>query len=165
MHFAWTAARAMGLSLILMAVSLAAVAATIAPEGSVADATWGGMKLLHLILGMLGAGATLFFLPQFTLRWLGATVTCGILCAIVGTPFLIWAFTAYFDRPFPAPAENVLAIVMGVAGVNIIPTIQYMGASVRANPWGFLSWIRGGAAAPPPVPPADTTEEPKGGRP
>jgi hypothetical protein len=75
---AWSAARILGFKLILLAVSFAAVGATIAPHPGLAEAaTWGGMKLLHLILGMFGAGASLFFLPQFTLKWLGATVCAG----------------------------------------------------------------------------------------
>jgi hypothetical protein len=153
------AVRMAGLKLVLLSLSLAALGA-VAPGDptSMAESTWGGMKLLHLILGTAAAGASLFLRPQVNGKQLGATISCGILCAIAGTPFLAWAFTAYFEKPFPSPAENVLAIAMGVGGVYIIPGLQSVSEAFKANPLGFIDWLRGKGA--PPAPPAD-----KGGQP
>lgn len=156
------AVRVVGLKLLLLALSFGALAAAVVPgEASLADASWGGMKLLHLILGTMGAGASLFFLPQFNGKSLGATVTCGILCAVVGTPVAAWAYAEYLTsaKVLPVPVENLLSMALGVAGVYIIPGVQRLSASFKANPLGFVDWIlRRGAAPPPPPPPADPTE-------
>jgi hypothetical protein len=156
------AARVMGLKLLLFSVSLAAVGAVPGmSDQSLADATWGGMKLLHFVLGAMGAGASLFFLPQFNGKWLGATVTCGILCAVVGTPALglIWVeYVPWTKGPLPGPVENLLAMALGVAGVNIIPALQRGAEAFRANPLAFFDWLRGRGSPPPPP-------EDKGGRP
>lgn len=152
------AVRIVGLKLLLLSASMALAAVTPGAEQSIAEVSWGGMKLLHLILGTAAAGASLFLHPQLTGKVLGATISCGILCAIAGTPAFVWAFSAYFDKPFPGPLENVLAIALGVGGVYIIPGLQRISESFRANPLGFVDWIRGRGA--PPAPPAD-----KGGQP
>lgn len=152
--------RMAGLKLMLLAVSMGALAASVpvAADATLADAAWGGMKLLHLILGTAAAGASLFFLPQFSGRALGATISCGILCAVGGTPALTWAFSAYYDKALPGPVENVLAIALGVGGVYIVPGIQRLWESFRANPLGFLDWIRTRGAPPPP--PDEKVERP-----
>lgn len=155
------AVRVVGLKLLLLSASLAALASAVPgvdAQHSIAEAAWGGMKLLHLILGTAAAGASLFLRPQVNGKVLGATISCGILCAIAGTPFLAWAYTAYFEKAFPGPAENVLAIALGVGGVYIIPGLQSVSEAFKANPLGFLDWIRGKGA--PPMPPSD-----KGGQP
>lgn len=154
------AVRLVGLKLLLLSVSLAAVGAAVpgANDHSLAEASWGGMKLLHLILGAAGAGASLFFLPQFNGKWLGATVTCGIVCAVSGTPAVAWAFAEYLAKALPGPVENLLALALGVGGVHIIPTLQGVADAVRRNPFGFIDWLRGRGG--PPTPPGD-----KGGQP
>lgn len=155
------AVRLLGLKLMLLSVSLAAVGSALpAADQSLAEASWGGMKLLHLILGTMGAGASLFFLPQLNGKSLSATVTCGILCAVVGTPVAAWAYAEHLTsgKVLPGPVENLLAMALGVAGVYIIPGVQRLSASFKSNPLGFLDWIfRRGA---PPSAPDD-----KGGQP
>lgn len=147
------AVRMVGLKLLLLSFSVAVFAA-VSPvsDESLAQATWGGMKLLHLILGTMGAGASLFFLPQFTGKALGATVTCGIICATVGTPVLAWIFGEYVSKTaaaqLPGPVENLLAMALGIAGVYIIPGIQRASNSFKTNPFGVLDWLRGRAAPP-----------------
>lgn len=150
-----SAARMLGLKLLLLSVSLVVCAQGIAPDRGLDGLDFGGLRLLHLVLGMMGAGASLWFLPQFTVKLLGATVTCGVFCATVGTPFLSWAFAAYYKAPLPGPAENVLAFALGVVGVYLIPVALAGAAAFRQNPWGFVAWIRGGARGAPPPPPAD----------
>lgn len=157
------AVRLVGLKLLLLSASLAAFGAVVpgVTDQSLADASWGGMKLLHFVLGAMGAGASLFFLPQFNGKWLGATVTCGILCAVVGTPAMGLIWTDYVPGtkgPLPGPVENLLAMALGVAGVNIIPALQRGAAAFKANPLGFVDWLRGRGS--PPSPPED-----KGGQP
>lgn len=140
-------ARSLGLKLIFLAASFAALGAV--PVGAehttLADASWSGLKLTHLILGMMGSGASLFFLPELSTRWLGATVVCGLVCASGGTPALMWAFTAYFKAPFPPPLENVLGISLGVVGVYVIALMHRLGRWLRNNPLGLLTLARGGA--------------------
>lgn len=142
------AVRMLGLKLLLLSVSIAAVAAGAGDERSLAAASWGGMKLLHLILGTMGAGTSLFFLPQFTGRTLSATVVCGVVCAVVGTPFVVWMSAAYLGKSVAEPAENLLAMALGVAGVYLIPGVQRAAESFRTNPFGVLDWVRGRGAAP-----------------
>src|SRR6185369_8437334 len=104
MYDARQVAKMLGLKLLILSGSFAAVAAILpAPQGepAIAELTWGGMKLLHLIMGAMGAGMSLWFLPQFTGRWLGATVTCGIGCAAVLTPLVAFTFQRYFGEPMP----------------------------------------------------------------
>jgi hypothetical protein len=153
------AVRMVGLKLLLLSVSLAALGA-VAPgeQHSIAEATWGGMKLLHLILGTAAAGASLFLRPQVNGKLLGATISCGILCAIAGTPLLAWAFTAYLEKPFPGPLENALAIAMGVGGIYIIPGLQSVSEAFKSNPLGFIDWLRGKGS--PPAPPSDKGSQP-----
>jgi hypothetical protein len=162
----WSAARLCGLKLILLAVSFAAVGGSLGPDPGLATATWAGVKLQHLILGTFGAGASLLFLPQFTLRSLGATIICGLVCAAWGTPFVMWAYMAHFDKPaFPGPAENALAVLAGVVGVYVIPTIRGIARAIagriQANPMGFIAWVKGGGAGQPPA--GDATDESGGG--
>jgi hypothetical protein len=166
MYEATRYARLVGLKLMLLAASFGALATALpgagAGEASLADMAWGGMKLLHLIIGTAAAGVSLFFLPQFSGKTLGATVSCGILCALVGTPigwFILNALSKkYLDLPLPGGGENALAAVLGVAGVYLIPGVQRGAAAFRANPLGIVDWFRGRAAAP--LPPED-----KGGQP
>lgn len=166
------AARLLGLKMFLLSASLAAVGAAMpsaVSDQSLADATWGGMKLLHIILGTMGAGASLFFLPQFNGKALGATVTCGIACAVVGTPALSWIYTEHWSATkaaLPVPVDNLLAMALGVAGVYIIPAFQGLSAAFKRNPLGFVDWLRGRGAAPgqaPPPEPAPTQPQDSGG--
>jgi predicted Na+-dependent transporter len=145
MNYARRSAQVLGLKLLILSVSFAAIAEAL-PEpaqASLENASWGGMKLLHIIMGTMGAGMSLWFLPQFTGRWLGATVTCGIGCAAVLTPLAAWAFQYYFKIPMPGPAENAAALAIGVGGVYIIPGFQKAVEGFRSNPMGFLDWLRG----------------------
>jgi hypothetical protein len=138
------AVRLVGLKLLLFSVSLAATATAISPDAAqdFATASWGGMKLLHLILGTMGAGASLFFLPQFSGLALGRTVTCGILCALVGTPLLKALFVRYLGEPIEG-AENVVAVVLGVGGVYIIPGAQKAWTAFREDPFAIVDRLRG----------------------
>lgn len=158
------AVRMVGLKLLLLSASLAAIGAVVPAEPhSIADTAWGGMKLLHLILGTASAGASLFFRPQVNGKILGATISCGILFALAGPPFLVWGAAWWTDGKtnIPAPVENMLAIVLGVLGVYVIPALQKVGETIRANPLGFFSWFKGGGTAPPPGAASDD----KGGQP
>jgi hypothetical protein len=150
MYDARQVARMLGLKMLILSVSFAAVAAALPDpaQASIESASWGGMKLLHLIMGTMGAGMSLWFLPQFTGRWLGATVSCGIGCAAVLTPLVTLTFQSYFGFPLPGPAENALALAIGVAGVYIIPGFQRAAEAFKSNPLGFLDWLRG--RGPPP---------------
>lgn len=143
-------ARVLGIKLILLAVSFAAVGQTVTPGATFAEATWGGMKLLHLILGMMGSGVSLFFLPQLNARWLGATVTAGLVLAITGTPVAVWGAGVYFATPLPGPLENLLALAFGFTGVYLLAAGQRMAETFKANPWGVLTWLRGGGVGAPP---------------
>lgn len=138
------AVRWVGVKLLLLSVSLAAVGSVVAPAAGqdIATVTWGGMKLMHLILGTAGAGVSLFFLPQFTGVALGRTVASGVLCAFVGTPLAMAAYARYVGEPL-AGAENVLAAALGVFGVYIIPSVMTLGARFKANPGAFLDNLRG----------------------
>ena len=140
----YNAARVLGLKLLLLAVSFGAAAASVSAitGAPVAEASWGGMKLLHLILGTMGAGASLFFLPQLSGMALGRTVASGILCSLVGTPFLMAIYAKYMGDPI-AGGENVLAAALGVGGVYLIPGLQTIWIRVRDNPWGVVDWLRG----------------------
>jgi hypothetical protein len=146
----------LALMMLLFAASFVAVAAAISADGTpVADIGFGGMKLLHLIIGTAAAGVSLWFLPQFETKSLGATITCGMIASVLFTPAALWGFSAYFSTEqkivsLPGPVENVLAAVFGIGGVYIIPGIAWAWKEVRNNPWGFLAWIRGGARTPPP---------------
>lgn len=157
------AVRMLGLKLLLLSASMAAMGAALPAlsDQSLAEATWGGMKLLHLILGTMGAGASLFFLPQFNGKALGATVTCGILSAVLMTPVVAWAYTEHLSSTkaaLPGSVENLIAMALGIAGVYIIPGIQRASEAFKSNPLGFVDWLRGRGAAP--APPED-----KGGQP
>jgi hypothetical protein len=149
--------RQAGAKLLMLGASFGAVAAALPGHGdaSIAEASWAGIKLVHLILGTMGAGASLFFLPQFTGMALGRVVTCGILCAGVGTPFLSGLGTALMAKYLGitgtiAGGENVLAAALGVGGVHIIPFLQWAFTSFRENPWGFIDRLRGRQAPPGP---------------
>jgi hypothetical protein len=157
--------RMMGIKLVLLALSFGAIAAALPSQGeggALAEMAWGGMKLIHLIIGTAAAGVSLFTLPQFSGKALGATVSCGILCALVGTP-LGWAIlnaiaTKYLAMTLPEAGENALAAALGVAGVYIIPGLQRGAAAFKVNPMVIFDWLRGRGA--PPSPPDE-----KGGQP
>jgi len=136
--------RMMGLKLLLLGVCFSALGAALSMQTGmpIDQASWGGMKLLHLILGTMGAGVSLFFLPQFSTLALGRTVFAGVCCAVVGTPFLVALYSKYMGEPLQG-AENVLAALLGVLGVYLIPGAQALGRKWRDNPWGFIDRIRG----------------------
>ncbi len=145
--------RAAGLMLLALAASCRAIAAAVAPPGVPLDeAAWGGMKLLHLTLSAAAAGASLFFVPQFSGRALGATVTCGILFGTAGPPAVAWAVSWYTDgrAVMPGPVLNLVAIVLGIVGVYIIPALNKMGAAFAAKPFSFIPWFRSGGTTPGP---------------
>lgn len=159
MSHALTAVRLVALKLLILDASFAAFAAVVTPpEASMAEATWGGMKLLHLILGTAGAGSTLWFVDRFDPKVLGATITCGIVCAVGGTPFLAHGYATWFTdiarAPLPTPAENLLAIALGAGGLYIIPAIQNIAKIFRDNPFALFDWIRGRGGPPGGSPPA-----------
>jgi hypothetical protein len=147
------AVRLVAIKLLLLSVSLAALGAVVPSQAeSLADATWGGMKLMHLILATASSGASLFFRRQLDRRELAATVVCGVLFGMAGPPVLSWAAAWWTDGKIAAApsVENLAAILLGVFGVYIIPALQSAGESFKKNPLSFVPWLRGGATAPPP---------------
>lgn len=150
------AARMLGLKLMLLSLSLSAVA-VVSPVQVVipiplADSTWGDIKLMHIIMGTAGAGVTLWFVEGFRMRVLGATVTCGIVCAAVFTPGIEYAWMHLFvDTPrkeIPNVVENVIAFMLGVGGMSIIPGITNWWIRFKKNPTAFiervLTFFKGG---------------------
>lgn len=162
----------LALVLLLLSVSLGAVAQAIAASGiPVDEITYNGMKLMHLIVGTAAAVVSLWFLPRFETKSLGATITCGMFCALLFTPLAMWGYAVYFSTEVkavkvPVVVENVLAATFGIGGVYIIPGITWAWKSVRDNPWGFFAWIRSGGRTPPPGPPpsGDISSADKGGQ-
>jgi hypothetical protein len=159
------AVRLVAIKLLLLSASLAAIGAAMPghENGSIAEATWGGMKLMHLILATASSGASLFFRRQLDRRELAATVVCGVLFGVAGPPVLSWVLTWWSDgkiAALPAPVENMAAIFLGVLGVYIVPALQSAGEAFKKNPLGFVPWLKGGATAPPPG-----SEDKQGGQP
>ncbi len=144
------------LLMCLLAASFACLAGALAADGVlVDDVAYNGMKLTHLIIGTAAAGVSLWFLPKFETKALGATVSCGMVCALLLTPFSMWAYITYFSTEthkatVPIAVENVLAAGFGIGGVYIVPGVAWAWRSVRDNPWGFFAWIRSGGKTPPP---------------
>lgn len=138
--------RWVGLKILLWSAAFGAAAAALPGPGDapIAEVSWYGMKLAHLIIGTAAAGASLFFLPQFTGIALGRTVVCGMFCATVGTPLLAALLSAlsvkYLGSPVPG-AEPVLAAALGVGGVYIIPMGQRGWEALRNDPWGSLGRV------------------------
>lgn len=157
----------LALAMMLLSVGLSAVAAAVSAGGTpLSEAAFGGMKLMHLIVGTAAAGVSLWFLPKFETKSLGATITSGMFCSLVFTPLSVWAYSAYFGTEaravaVPGPVENVLAAAFGIGGVYIVPGIAWAWRSVRDNPWGFFAWVRGGGRGPPP----DGPPQENGGKP
>lgn len=134
------AVRMAGLKLLLCALSFGALAAVVHPgDVPLAEVSWGGMKVLHVILGTFAAGVSLFFAPQFTGKTLGATISCGLLFSAVGPPSITWFVQLWTGGQtfVPVPVENLLAIALGVLGVYIVPALQRLGEAIKANPTGF----------------------------
>lgn len=150
------AVRVVGMKLLLLSASLTAIAAAGPPAAQdLAQAGFAGMKLVHLILGTMGAGASLLFLPQFSGLVLGRTVFCGILAAVVGTPIATRLLEALYGRVVGdnvslSGLDNIVAVALGVGGVYIIPAIQRLWQEGGSNPKGFFDRLRG----KPPEPPA-----------
>ena len=153
--------RVFGFKVALLAVAFGAIAANVpapgAPDTSLAEASWYGMKLAHLIIGTAAAGASLFFLPSFSGVALGRTIASGMLCSAVGTPFFAWALTAalrkYLGMDGPPPVlEPLLAAALGIGGVYIIPTGQRAWEALRDDPLGaigrLLDRVRGRGGQP-----------------
>lgn len=155
-----SAVRILGLKLVLLAVSFGAVAAAlpVGPEQqSLAQASWGGFKLMHLILGTAGAGSALWFIERLNTKSLGMVLTCGILSATGGTPFLSYAWTEWFAAtprpPLPVPVENLLALALGAGGLYLIPAIMGIFRALKENPFLVIDWLRGRGGPPPSPPP------------
>jgi drug/metabolite transporter (DMT)-like permease len=111
------------------------------------QASWGGMKLLHLILGTMGAGVSLVFLPQFSNIALARTMFAGIFCATIVTPLLVALYARYVGDPLPG-VENVLAAILGILGVYLIPGAQALASTFRDDPRGFIARLRGRGGPP-----------------
>ena len=146
-----TAARLVGLKLALLAVSFAAVAAGVAQDTqSIAELNFGGMKLMHLLVGTFFAGLSLWFVPQLTGRVLGATISCGLGFATVGTSLFLFVIEHVLNwGRVPAPVENMIAAVLGVLGVFIIPGLRELGRQWGEDPRGFIAWLRNRNSQPP----------------
>lgn len=151
MALARTAVRVMSLKLVLLSASLAVFGAAL-PEPALEEASFGGMKLMHLILGTAGAGVTLWFNDKLDAKILGATITCGIVCAVAGTPFLAYGFIHWFTETpraaLPGPAENLLAVALGAMGLYLIPGLQKAAKAFKEDPLAFIERLRRGGPPP-----------------
>lgn len=135
-------------------VSLAtAVVAGVAAVGQPVPfevATWGGVKLLHVIMGAIGAAITLASAQGWTWARVVMTLATGLGLAAFGTPFAL-----HYLPPPPALTigESAYAAVLGAVGVYLIPGMHNAAKAFATNPWGFVDWWRGRGAPPPPPPP------------
>lgn len=156
--------RQVALAMLLLSASLVAVAQAVSAGSgaSIGEIGFSGMKLSHLIVGTAAAGVSLWFLPKYETKSLGATITCGMLAALLLTPGTLWAYAAYFSTEahkaaVPLAVENILAAAYGIGGVYIVPMVGSAWKQAGGNPLGFLALLRGGMRQAPP--PADHGEE------
>lgn len=115
-------------------------------------ATWGGVKLAHLMFGAVGCAITLSMVQGWSWGQVAKTMATGLGAAAFATPYALH----YFGPPeaIAAVGESAYAAAFGAVGVYLIPGLRRAAEAVSANPWGFVDWWRGRGAPPqPPQPP------------
>mgnify|MGYP000903325134 FL=1 len=147
----------MGVRVSLAAAVVAGVAAGVQPVPLEA-ASWGGVRLVHLMFGAVGAAITLSMAQGWTWRQVLMTLSTGLGAAAFGTPYALHYLTP--PAPLAAIGESAYAALLGAVGCYAIPGLHNGAKAFAANPFGFVDWVRGRGA--PPQPPS---QPPGGGAP
>jgi len=138
-------ATVMGVRLSLATAVMAGAAAAGQPV-PLEIAAWGGVKLVHLVFGAVGAAITLSVVQGWSWARVLTTLITGLATAAFGTPFALH----YIAPPVPLAVigESAYATLLGAVGVYAIPGLHNAAKAFAANPWGFVDWWRGRGAPP-----------------
>ncbi|MBK8916351.1 MAG: hypothetical protein IPM64_17440 [Phycisphaerales bacterium] len=137
---------------VSLATAVVAGMAAVGQQVPVEDAMWGSVKLLHVIMGSVGAAITLSVVQEWGWRKVVMTLFTGLGSAAFGTPFALHYFTP--PAQLMHIGESGYAALLGACGVYLIPGMHNAARAFAANPFGFVDWVRGrGAPPPPPAPP------------
>lgn len=140
-----------GVRVSLVTAAVAAAGAGVAPDPL--EAAWGGVKLVDIVFGAVGAGVTLSVVQDWGWAKVLTTLICGLALAGLGTPFLLH----YLPPPekLAVIGESAYAAALGAVGVYLIPGAHLLAKSFAANPFAVVDWARGKGGPPtPPQPPA-----------
>jgi hypothetical protein len=137
-----------GVRLSLVTAMVAAAGAGIASEPL--EAAWGGVKLVNIVFGAVGAGVTLSIVQDWGWGKVLMTLICGLALAALGTPFLLH----YLPPPekLSLIGESAYAAAAGAVGVYLIPGLHAAAKAFGSNPFAVVDWVRGRGG--PPTPPA-----------
>jgi hypothetical protein len=136
---------------VSLATAVVAGAAAASQPVPFEAAMWGGVKLVHLLFGSIGAALTLSVVQGWTWARVLTTLVTGLASAAFGTPYAV-----HYLAPPAALAtvgENAYAAIFGAVGVYLIPGLHNAAKAFAGNPWGFVDWWRGKGAPPQPPPP------------
>lgn len=125
---------------------------------------YGGIDLLWLILGFIGAALGIGSMPPMSKRALATALGAGVVCAALAPQAAAELFALWKDRPavmLPVAVNNVLAFLFGIGGMFIVPGLSALWRRIVENPVGFLRWARGGFRGNAPPKPDDAAGEGK----
>lgn len=143
---------------VSLATAAVAGLAAIGQPVPLIEAAWGGVKLVHLVFGCVGAAITLSIVQGWSWGRVITTLITGLALAALGTPFAMHYLTP--PAALAAIGESAYAALLGAVGVYAIPGLHNAVKAAAANPWGFVDWVRGRGAPPQPPPPPE-----EGGKP
>lgn len=139
---------------VLTAIA-AATAAGVSPDPL--EAVWGGVRLVDVVFGAVGAAVTLSVVQDWGWAKVLTTLVCGLAAAGFGTQVALH----YLPPPeaLRTISGSAYAALLGAVGVYAIPGVHLLAKSFAANPFAVVDWARGKGG--PPTPP----QPPTGGQP
>ena len=101
--------------------------------------SWGGVTILSLIFGFIGAALGVSYTQQMTKKEAVAALGAGLACAAL----LPQLAASLIGMAFAPSVSNGLAFVCGILGMFIVPGLLTIGKKFRENPWWVIDWVRG----------------------
>lgn len=114
-------------------------------ETTILEKGVGGISLLTLLFGFVGACLGISYMPPMTKREQIFALLSGLACSALGPALLGW----WLDRAIPVPVSSGIGFLLGILGMFIIPGVIIFGQSFRSNPFFVIDWLRGRGAPPP----------------
>lgn len=105
----------------------------------------GGISLLTLLFGFIGACLGISYMPPMSRKEQLFALLAGLACSALGPALLGWWLT----RELPVPVASAIGFILGILGMFIVPGVIVFGQSFKKNPFFVIDWLRGRGAAPP----------------
>lgn len=114
-------------------------------EQTILEKGVGGISLLTLIFGFIGACLGISYMPPMSRKEQLFALLAGLSCSALAPALLGW----WLARDVPVPVASAIGFVFGILGMFLVPGVIIFGQSFRSNPFFVIDWLRGRGGPPP----------------